>query len=246
MPELKNAKHEAVLAAYIADAWRIGWRAYQAAYPKASQRAAETAWSRLMKNAEFSARRDELVGKVAEQAVSEAAMDLNEVLVELSRIGRASVRDVVAITVADDIVAAVDALDPRHAAAIQELTVESYEERDPTGGEGATRTVKRVKCKLHPKVPALSELRRHHEPDKHQQLGKDGQPLEAPAPMSELEVARRIAFALELGARAAKAVPARPKPKPKAKSKRKRAKGDRDGGLHQKRDQKARADAPHG
>jgi hypothetical protein len=46
--------------AYIADPKRIGRRAYREAYPKSSQRAAETRFGRLLKNGEFSARIAEL------------------------------------------------------------------------------------------------------------------------------------------------------------------------------------------
>src|SRR5258706_190065 len=60
MTTLANAKHEAVELAYIADPERVGWHAYRSVYPKSSQHAAETAWARMLKNAEFSARIAEL------------------------------------------------------------------------------------------------------------------------------------------------------------------------------------------
>lgn len=50
-------------------------------------------------------------------------------------------------------------LDHDQAAAIQEITVETYEERTGRGDE--TETVKRVKLKLHDKKGALLELGKH-------------------------------------------------------------------------------------
>jgi len=224
MPILKNAKHEAVLAAFIANSDRVGWRAYRSVYPKSSQRAAETAWSRLMKDAEFSARHDELVGAVTEEAKRAAVMDLTEVLEELSKLGRSNIQNVVAggDTTADVIQALRD-MAPEHAAAIKTLITETYME----GSGDDAREVKRVKVELHDKKGALSELRRHFEPDKHEHTGKDGKPIEvadATEPLDELDVARRIAFLLERAARApvkpaaAAKAGAKAKPKPKAKA----------------------------
>src|SRR6266852_4683645 len=91
MPALANAKHEAVAIAYLADPERIGWRAYRKAYTKSSQRAAETCFGRLLKNVEFSAR----IAELAEAAAQGAVASAHEVLVELSRIGRANMADFV-------------------------------------------------------------------------------------------------------------------------------------------------------
>jgi len=227
MPILKNAKHEAVLAAFIANSDRVGWRAYQSVYPNSSQRAAETAWSRLMKDAEFSARHDELVGAVTEEAKRAAVMDLTEVLEELSKLGRSNIQNVVVRSDdTADVVQSLSEMAPEHAAAIKSLTIETYME----GAGEEAREVKKLRFELHDKKGALSELRRHFEPDKHEHTGKDGKPIEvadATEPLDELDVARRIAFLLERAARA----PARPaaaakagakakaKPKPKAKVK---------------------------
>lgn len=57
MTPLTNAKHEAVALAYLTDPEKVGWRAYQSVYPKSSRTAAEVAFSRLLKNAKFSAQR---------------------------------------------------------------------------------------------------------------------------------------------------------------------------------------------
>ena len=59
---------EVAALAYLADPEKIGWRAYKKVYPKSSQHAAETAFSRLLKNAEFSARVAEIVKRYAAAA----------------------------------------------------------------------------------------------------------------------------------------------------------------------------------
>lgn len=202
MPQLRNAKHEAVLQAYIADPARVGWKAYRAVYRKSSRRASETAWSRLLKDAEFSARCAELTDAVTKAATAAAAMDLTEVLVELSKLGRANMRDFIRISGDGDPVLDFSALTREQAAAIQELTVETYMDG---GGEDA-REVKRVKFRLHSKPQALSELRKHFEPQRHEVTGKDGGPIETKE-LSELEAARRMAFLLTRAAKAKKGKP---------------------------------------
>lgn len=197
MPVLPSAKHEAVAQAYIKDPSRVGWRAYQAVYPKSSQRAAETAMGRLLKNAAFSSRIAELLAAAADATV----MDLREVLAELSKLGRSNIQHVAHILVSDDVVADVKALPPEQSAAIAELTVESYQEF--AGEDAPPRTIKRVKFRLHDKRGALSELRKHHEPVKHEHSGKDGGPIETKE-VSDLEAARRIAFLLSQATKATK------------------------------------------
>lgn len=246
MPVLSNPKHEAVVHAYIRDPSRIGWKAYKSAFPKAKQHAAQTAWSRLLRKAGFSAR----IAELLEAAADDAVMCLNEILVEFSKVGRADMRDFVHLALSDNLVEAVNGLAPEQSAAIQELTVESYTEPDErattdevlegqaNGGglkrrkrEDKVRVVKRVKLKLHPKLQALSELRDHFTPKRVEHTGKDGKPIqtEAVGELTDLELARRIAFALEQGARAAPgapapaAEPAKPPAKPAAKRKRKRS-----------------------
>jgi hypothetical protein len=75
MPVLANAKHEAVAQAYVADPERIGWRAYRKVYPNSSRHAAETAWTRLLKIAEFSARLAELAEAAAQDAADRPAAE---------------------------------------------------------------------------------------------------------------------------------------------------------------------------
>lgn len=199
---LQNAKHEAVLQHYFADPQHVGCRAYLKVYPDSSEKAAKTGFSRMLKNADFAARLAWLQRSAADSNV----MDLNEVLVELSKLGRSSIQNVIVRgDDTKDVIETLDDMEPEHAATIQELTIETYFE----GGGETAREVKRVKIKLHDKRGALAELRRHYEPQKHELTGKDGGPIETKeAELSELELARRIAFALEQGARAAPKTPA--------------------------------------
>jgi phage terminase small subunit len=196
MPVLSNAKHEAVVRAFIADGERIGSRAYSAVFPKASPRAAETAWSRLLRRAEFQARVAEVEAEIAAAAIDSAVMSKHEVLAELSKLGRANMQDfLVRGDNAAEVIASLQDLARDNAAAVQELTVETYTEGS---GEDA-REVKRVKLKLHDKRGALAELRRHYEPQKHELTGKDGKPIETKdltERPSDIEIARRLAFLL--------------------------------------------------
>lgn len=210
MTVLKNAKHEAVAQTFFADPQRIGWKAYKVHYPRSSQRAAETGFSRLLKNAEFLAR----IAELDEAAAGAKVMELHEVLLELSRLGRSNLKHcLVGADNTADVVANIRDLPDEHAAAIQELTVDYYTE----GRGDDAREVKRVKIKLHNKLGALSELRRHYEPQKH--ADPDGRPLGTGAAetlaenLTDLEIARRIAFALEKGAREAAAKAKKPKGK---------------------------------
>lgn len=194
MPVLENAKHEAVAAAYIRDPQRIGWKAYVVVYPDSSEKAARTAWSRLLKIAGFSARIAELKAAAADSAV----MDLREVLTELSKLGRSSIKKcLVRGDDTSDVVESLNDMSDDDAAAIKSMTIETYVE----GHGDDKRDVKRLRIDLHDKRGALAELRRHHEPQKHEHTGKDGEAIEVKAPTSDLEVARRIAFLLSSAAR---------------------------------------------
>lgn len=84
MPILSNQRHEAVALAYIADPERIGWRAYKKVYPKSSQHAAETGFSRLLKNVEFQTR----VAELQAAAATDAEITLHSLLREAADIQR--------------------------------------------------------------------------------------------------------------------------------------------------------------
>jgi phage terminase small subunit len=152
MTILANAKHEAVALAFLTDPERVGWRAYQSVYPKSSRHGAETQWSRLLKNVEFSAR----IAELAAEAAKGAVMTAQEVLETLTRIARANMQDYVG---ADDVILPVQSLTRDQAAAIGERTVEHYTEGR---GEDA-REVRRVKFKLADRLRALELLGKHHE-----------------------------------------------------------------------------------
>src|SRR5260370_15128764 len=156
MPVLTNGKHEAVAVAYIADPERIGWRAWKKVYPKSARHTAENCFSRLLKNVEFSARLAELAEAAAQGAVASA----HEVLVELSRIGRANMADFVrAFFGCGDPVAAVDQLTPAQTAALAEVTVGQV--MDGAGDDA--REVRRIRFKLVSKIDALELLSTHHQ-----------------------------------------------------------------------------------
>lgn len=204
---LRNAKHEAVLQHYFRDTERMGWRAYVAVYPSSSEPAAKTAFSRLLKNAEFAGRLAHLDATITAQVVDESVMTAREVLQELSKLGRSSIKNViVGGDTTSDVVESLRELPDEHAATIQELTVETY-----TEGQGEfAREVKRVKVKLHDKRGPLRDLAQHHKLLTEKLADPDGRALGTGAAeklgekLSDLEVARRLAFALERGNRAKK------------------------------------------
>ena len=217
---LQNAKHEAVLQAYIADQQRIGFKAYLVVYPSSSDAAAKTAFSRLLKNADFAARLQHLDAEITARVVDDSVMSAREVLQELSKLGRSSIKNIVSVRgdTTDELVESLQDLPDEHAATVKSFTVERYIE----GAGDDAREVKRVKFELHDKRGALRDLGQHHKlfTEKHEHTGKDGEAIEVKdtTEMSELELARRIAFTLERGARAA-AVAAKPVPSPPAKAK---------------------------
>lgn len=217
---LQNAKHEAVLQAYIADRQRVGFKAYLAVYPQSSDAAAKTGFSRLLKNADFAARLQHLDAEITARVVDDSVMSAREVLQELSKLGRSSIKNVIVSgDDTSDIVKSLRDMADEHAATIKTLTFETYVEG---AGEDA-RDVKRVKLELHDKRGPLRDLAQHHKllTEKHEHTGKDEGPIEVKdvTEMSDLELARRIAFTLERGARAA-AAGAKPVP---AKAKKARA-----------------------
>ncbi len=205
MAALANAKHEAFARAIVEG--RSGRDAYKGAgYRPSNDNTADACASRLLSTDKVAERVAELKDLAAEKVVMTRA----QVLAELSHLGRANMADFVHVAASDNIVADAGALEREQAAAIAEVTVESYEQHDPESGEkGATRTVKKVKFKLHDKRGALSELRRHYEPLRHEHAGKDGKPIETKevGELSPLEVARRIAFVLARATIAGGAMP---------------------------------------
>lgn len=199
MSALKNAKHEAVLQAFLADPKRIGWRAYQAVYSKSSQRAAETAWSRLLKLAEFAARLETLKIKVATEVAAEVKVSAQRVFDELALLAFANSKDYFDD---EDRFVGMKNLTRDQAAAIASLEIEPQVIKVGTGKGAKSRIVHKVKFKLRDKRDPLVDLGKHFgmftpKPEKPADGdGKDDRP------MTDLEAARRVAFVLERGARA--------------------------------------------
>lgn len=194
MPALKNAKHEAVAQAFVKDPERVAFRAYLSVYPRCSEPAAKTAAGRLFKKADFRSRIAELTAAAAKKAGLSAA----KVLDELCKLAFSNMLDYAKALDSGDLVLDFSKLTREQAAAIHELTVETYVEG---GGEDA-QTVKRTKFKLHNKRDALVDLGKHLgifvERHKHEHTGADGGPIETKTidDLSPNEIARRIAFVL--------------------------------------------------
>jgi phage terminase small subunit len=154
MTPLTNAKHEAVALAYLTDPEKVGWRAYRKVYPRSSRHAAECGFTRLQKNVEFSAR----IADLAEQAAQGAVMTAQEALVELTKLARANMQDYMHVGPDGDPVLDYSKLTRDQAAALQEVTVDTY-----TDGRGDdAREVKKVKFKLADKLRALELIGKHH------------------------------------------------------------------------------------
>src|SRR5262249_32959021 len=110
MPALANAKHELVASPTSATPQKIGARAYRKVYPTCSQAAAEAAFSRLLRNAKFTAR----IAEFAEQVARGAVMAVQQMLLELSRLGRANMLDYILIGPSGDPVLDFSPLNPHH------------------------------------------------------------------------------------------------------------------------------------
>jgi phage terminase small subunit len=206
MPALKNSRHEAFARGLIAGKSQAD--AYIAAGYKATGHAAEAAASRLLlSNVEVSDR----VAELKREAATDTVMSAREVLEEFSKIGRSSIQHyVVDGDDTSDVVQALRELPPAHAAAVQEITFDTYME----GGGDDAREVKRVRFKLHDKVGALTALGRHHKVFRE----RDEPPPPPPQTTElDLEVARRIAFLLARATIAGGAPPPPPSETPAAK-----------------------------
>jgi hypothetical protein len=229
---LRNAKHEAVLQAYFADPQRVGYKAYLVVYPKSSGPAAKTAFSRLLKAADFAARLKFLDGAVTSKVVENTAITIERTVSELAKIGFASAKHYLSVSSEGDPVIDLSELSDDQYAALAEVTVEDFVdgragseeilEPQAQGGElrrRRGRDVRRVKFRLHNKQAALVSILDHlggFPARKHELTGAGGGPIEhkdVDAPdMSERELGRRILFTLERAARAAPA--AKPAKKP--------------------------------
>lgn len=224
---LANAKHEAVLLAYIADPERVGYRCYISVYPNSTEAAAKTAFSRLLKNADFTARLAELTKNVADQVIEKTGITVERVIEELAKIGFANMADYMQADSEGRPRLSFSELSRDQTAALQEVTVEEDVERaraeEEESGNLIETVVRKTKFKLYDKRAALVDIGKHlgafTDKVKHEHSGPNGEPIKHEVELSELELARRIAFALEQGARSTgKSKPAAAAPiKPKGK-----------------------------
>lgn len=198
MSPLKNAKHEAFARAIVEG--KSGREAYKSAGYAASDASADANASRLLKTAKVAARVAELKAAAAERSVVSATA----VIEELAKIGFANMQDFIAVGANGDPYVDLSELTRDQAAAIGEVTVEDYKDGR---GEDA-RDVRRVRFRLHDKRAALVDLGKHlgifKDTKSIELTGKNGGAiaLETTA-MSDLELARRLAFYLTKGAREA-------------------------------------------
>lgn len=187
MPALKSAKHE-LFACGIVEG-KSGREAYKAAGYKASDAAADTNASRLLKNAQVSARIAELKADAAKATVISAA----RVLEELGKIGFANMLDYMRVDAGGDPVLEFGNLTRDQAAALAEVSVETF--MDGAGDDA--REVRKVKFKLCDKRAALVDIGKHLGMFKErvEHSGANGGPIETHE-LTDIEAARRIAFLL--------------------------------------------------
>lgn len=192
MPVLKNAKHERFAHGIVAG--KSGREAYREAGYSATDGAADTNASRLLKKAQVAARIAELKGKAAEAA----GITAKRVLDELAKIGFANIEDYIRITSDGDPAVDLSKMTRDQAAAVAQISVEDFKDGR---GEDA-RDVRKITFKLHDKRAALVDLGKHLGlfKDQVEVAGKNGGPIET-KDVGELEVARRIAFLLTSAAR---------------------------------------------
>jgi phage terminase small subunit len=225
---LANAKHEAVLQAYIADPERVGYRCYIGVYRKSSEGAAKTAFSRLLKNADFVARLQLLSADVSAKVVEKTAITIERTVAELAKIGFSNMENYMRAGADGSPRLHFSELTSDQKAALQEVTCEeqiaAVGDGDDEDGQ-TTVLVRKTKFKLYNKQPALVSILEHlggFPAQKH--ADPDGRALgvgaaEKLGEYSDLEAARRVAFLLASGARQAPAKAAPPAPVAKAAKK---------------------------
>lgn len=150
---MKNARHEAVVQAFIFDPTRTGWRAYQAIYPNAKRHTCETAWSQLMKKEEF---RNRIIA-LTSLAAGDKVMKAGEVLERLTVLARSNMADYMRPGKHGEPVLDFSRLTREQTAALQEVTVEEFKD-----GRSDQREVRRIRFKLVEKRGPLELLGKHH------------------------------------------------------------------------------------
>lgn len=189
MPVLPNAKHER-FAQELARG-KTASEAYVLAGYKANDGNAAT----LKGNQKVRDRLDEILTRAATRAEITKA----KVLEELGKIGFSNMLDYVTINASGEPVVDLTALDRDQAAAIQEVVVDTHQERE--GDQSIS--VRRVRFKLSDKRAALVDIGKHLGmfKDIHEISGKDGGPIQTQEVSALDEINRRIAG---LAARASK------------------------------------------
>lgn len=176
-----------------------GAAAYKRAGYQASGNAAETGASRMLRNAQVKA----AIHAAMDERAQKAGLSAEAVLAELRKMAFANMLDY--ITTQSDGTAVVDLskLTRDQAAAIQEVTAETYEERGSRKDD--VRPVKRVKFKLADKRGSLELLGKHLKLFK-EQVEHSGEVTTgfSKDAKGERDFARRTAFVLAKGLKADK------------------------------------------
>lgn len=151
-----NPREQRFALEYVIDlnatqaAIRAGYSA-KTAYAKGSQ---------LFRKIEVREQIDSLISSMMEAKV----MTATETLVELSKIGRASLRKMTHITPDGDPYTDLGAADSDDLDAVAEMSIEDFTDGREVDDEGKTikRDVRRVKIKMHNKIAALGLLAKYH------------------------------------------------------------------------------------
>lgn len=183
MPVLKNPRHER-FAQELAKG-----KGSTEAYVAAGYGESPAAATRLSKKVKK--RVEELLSGAAKRA----EITIEKIANELALLGFANIEDYLTINDDGDPRVNLAKMTRAQAAAVQEVTIQTREEK---GGEGrADAEVKSVRFKLSDKRAALVDLGKHLGMFKEriEHTGKDGGPIET-VDLSPTEAARRIAFTL--------------------------------------------------
>lgn len=166
MPRLKNAKHER-FAQELAKGATPGPAYIKAGYGEVSHATAASNGHRLLKNAEIQARlteclalRQQIDAEATSKAIEKLSITKERILGELAKIGFANMFDYIATQADGSAIVDLSKLDRDRAAAISEVTVDTYVDAGD-GGDGEPRTVKKIKFKLMDKRAALVDMGKH-------------------------------------------------------------------------------------
>lgn len=151
-----TARQEAFARAYVANGYQAIPAAREAGYAKPDPQAFQVLGSRRVQ-----ARIAELAADaqaLADQRRADAVMSAAETLERLTRLGRASLANLIHVTPDGDPFVDISKAGPNEREALAEATIEDF-----VAGRGEdAREVRRVRVKLHPKLSALEALAKHH------------------------------------------------------------------------------------